>query len=140
MQPEVQPALHAEVQPTHARTHTHTHTHTYTCNRRRPRRRPRVYPARLYVTATHSHTHTHIYIFIYMCVTADGLAAAHFARLKAAGITSTACVDLVAASGGYMIASTASTILAAPFAIVGSIGVVGGAPNLHKLLEKGGVE
>ena len=49
--------------------------------------------------------------------------------LKAAGVRTTACVDLVAASGGYMLACTAHTIVAAPFAMVGSIGVIAGAPN-----------
>ena len=51
-----------------------------------------------------------------------GLAASLFARLKAAGVRTTACVDLVAASGGYMLACTADRILAAPFSTVGSIG------------------
>ncbi len=73
-------------------------------------------------------------------VTDYGLAAAHFARLKAAGVKTTAVVDLVAASGGYMIACAASQLLAAPFAIVGSIGVVAQAPNVHKLLDSNGVE
>jgi len=69
-----------------------------------------------------------------------GLAAALFGRLKAAGVRTTACVDLVAASGGYMLACTAHTIVAAPFAMVGSIGVIAGAPNVSKLLERGGVD
>ena len=73
-------------------------------------------------------------------VTDYGLAAAHFSRLKAAGVRTTACVDLVAASGGYMIACAASKLLAAPFSIVGSIGVVAQAPNVHKLLDANGVE
>jgi len=73
-------------------------------------------------------------------VTDYGLAAAHFARLKTAGVKTTAVVDLVAASGGYMIACAASQLLAAPFAIVGSIGVVAQAPNVHRLLEQNGVE
>ena len=64
-----------------------------------------------------------------------GLAAALFARLKAAGVRTTACVDLVAASGGYMLACTAHTIVAAPFAMVGSIGVIAGAPNAPQLLD-----
>ena len=51
-----------------------------------------------------------------------GLAASLFARLKAGGVRTTACVDLVAASGGYMLACTADKILAAPFSTVGSIG------------------
>ena len=46
----------------------------------------------------------------------------------------TACVDLVAASGGYMLACTAHTIVAAPFAMVGSIGVIAGAPNASQPL------
>jgi serine protease SohB len=51
----------------------------------------------------------------------------------------TVCVDNVAASGGYMIACTASRIIAAPFALMGSIGVVGQAVNVHKLLDNWGV-
>ena len=73
-------------------------------------------------------------------VTDYGLAAAHFGRLRAAGVRTTACVDLVAASGGYMLACAAHQIYAAPFAIVGSIGVVAQAPNVHKLLDANGVE
>ena len=69
-----------------------------------------------------------------------GLAAAQFARLKAAGIKTTACVDLVAASGGYMLACAADRIVAAPFSIIGSIGVIAGAPNVHRLLDRGGIE
>ena len=69
-----------------------------------------------------------------------GLAAAHFARFKDAGVQTTACVDLVAASGGYMLACTAHRILAAPFSIVGSIGVIAAVPNFHSLLDKQGVE
>jgi len=69
-----------------------------------------------------------------------GLAAAHFARFKEAGVTTTACVDTVAASGGYMLACTAHRILAAPFSIVGSIGVIASVPNVHKLLDHQGVE
>ena len=69
-----------------------------------------------------------------------GLAGAQFARLKNAAINTTACVDLVAASGGYMLACTAGRIVAAPFAILGSIGVIAGAPNVSKLLDKSGVE
>ena len=73
-------------------------------------------------------------------VTDYGLAAAEFGRLKSAGVKTTACVDLVAASGGYMIACAADQILAAPFSIVGSIGVIAGVPNVHRLLDKGGIE
>ena len=52
----------------------------------------------------------------------------------------TICVDQVAASGGYMMACVADRILAAPFAIVGSIGVVVQAPNLSKLLKKNDID
>ncbi|WP_315043675.1 protease SohB [Faucicola mancuniensis] len=65
-----------------------------------------------------------------------GLAAAQLARIKDAGLTLTVCVDKVAASGGYMMACVADKILSAPFAVVGSIGVVAQVPNFHDLLEK----
>lgn len=65
-----------------------------------------------------------------------GLAAAQLARLRDAGIHLTVAIDKVAASGGYMMACIANTIISAPFAIVGSIGVVAQVPNFHKLLEK----
>lgn len=69
-----------------------------------------------------------------------GLAASQLARLRAKGIPLTVCVDKVAASGGYMMACVAQRIVAAPFAVVGSIGVVASVPNAHKALEKLGVE
>lgn len=69
-----------------------------------------------------------------------GLAAAQLARLKDAGITLTVCVDKVAASGGYMMACVADTIIAAPFAVVGSIGVVSQVPNFHKWLKNHDVD
>lgn len=65
-----------------------------------------------------------------------GLAAAQLGRLRSARIPLTVCVDKVAASGGYMMACTADRILAAPFAIIGSIGVVAQVPNFHRLLKK----
>lgn len=65
-----------------------------------------------------------------------GLAAAQLARIKEAGLKLTVCVDKIAASGGYMMACVADTILSAPFAVVGSIGVVAQVPNFHDLLEK----
>lgn len=65
-----------------------------------------------------------------------GLAAAQLTRLRDAGIHLTVAVDKVAASGGYMMACIANDIISAPFAIVGSIGVVAQVPNFHKLLEK----
>ncbi len=69
-------------------------------------------------------------------VHAYGLAASQLARVKARGIDLTVCVDKVAASGGYMMACVANRILAAPFAILGSIGVVAQLPNFHRLLKK----
>jgi serine protease SohB len=65
-----------------------------------------------------------------------GLAAAQILRLRSAGIQVLACVDQVAASGGYMMAVTAHKIYSAPFAIVGSIGVIAGLPNFNRLLKK----
>ncbi|MFZ5442666.1 MAG: protease SohB [Myxococcota bacterium] len=65
-----------------------------------------------------------------------GLAAAQLARLKERKVKLTVCIDRVAASGGYMMACVADRILAAPFAIVGSIGVVAQVPNVHRLLKK----
>ncbi|MGP4952712.1 protease SohB [Psychrobacter sp. T6-1] len=69
-----------------------------------------------------------------------GLAAAQLARLKDAGLTLTVCVDKVAASGGYMMTCVADKIIAAPFAIIGSIGVVSQLPNFHKWLKNHDVD
>ncbi len=69
-----------------------------------------------------------------------GFAAAQLIRLRDANIPLTICVDQVAASGGYLMACTANKILAAPFALVGSIGVVAQVPNFHKVLKKHDVE
>lgn len=68
-------------------------------------------------------------------VPAYGLAASQLARLREAGIDLTVCVDRVAASGGYLMAAVGDRILAAPFALVGSIGVVGSLPNFHRWLR-----
>lgn len=65
-----------------------------------------------------------------------GLAAAQLLRLRERGLELTVSVDKVAASGGYMMACTANRILAAPFAIIGSIGVIAQVPNLHRVLKK----
>ena len=65
-----------------------------------------------------------------------GLAAAQLARLKERKLKLTVCIDRVAASGGYMMACVGDRIVAAPFAIIGSIGVVAQVPNLHRLLKK----
>lgn len=65
-----------------------------------------------------------------------GLAANQLQRIRDQAIPLTVAVDKVAASGGYMIACVADRILAAPFAIIGSIGVVAQLPNLHRFLQK----
>ncbi|MFT2097695.1 protease SohB [Marinomonas sp. 2405UD66-6] len=65
-----------------------------------------------------------------------GLAASQLQRIREANIPLTVCVDKVAASGGYMMACVADKIIAAPFAILGSIGVVAQVPNVHRLLDK----
>ncbi len=73
-------------------------------------------------------------------VHAYGLAASQLDRIRQRGIKLTITIDKVAASGGYMMACVANNIVAAPFAIVGSIGVIGQLPNFHKLLEKHNIE
>lgn len=65
-----------------------------------------------------------------------GLAASQLDRIRNRGIRLTVCVDRVAASGGYMMACIADRIVAAPFAVVGSVGVVAQIPNFHRLLRK----
>tara|TARA_R110002049_G_scaffold73894_7_gene190786 strand:- start:532 stop:1572 length:1041 start_codon:yes stop_codon:yes gene_type:complete len=69
-----------------------------------------------------------------------GLAAAQLDRIKKKGIKLTACVDKVAASGGYMMACVADKIVASPFAIMGSIGVVAQLPNFSKVLKKNDID
>jgi len=69
-----------------------------------------------------------------------GLAAAQLARLRDAGLDLTVAVDRVAASGGYLMAAVANRITAAPFAVVGSIGVVAQIPNIHRLLKRHDVD
>jgi serine protease SohB len=69
-----------------------------------------------------------------------GLATAQLERLKAASIRLTICVDKMAASGGYMMAVVADRILAAPFAVIGSIGVVCQIPNFNRLLDKNSID
>ena len=69
-------------------------------------------------------------------VNAYGLAASQLMRVRDRNIPLTVAVDKVAASGGYMMACVANKILAAPFSIVGSIGVVAQIPNFHRLLKK----
>ena len=69
-------------------------------------------------------------------VHAYGLAASQLQRLRDKGMKLVAAVDKVAASGGYMMACVADRIIAAPFAVVGSIGVVAQLPNFNRLLKK----
>ncbi len=69
-----------------------------------------------------------------------GLAAAQLQRIKDKNIRITACIDKVAASGGYLMACVADKIIAAPFAIIGSIGVVAQIPNFHRLLQKNHID
>ncbi len=64
-----------------------------------------------------------------------GLAASQLQRVRAANIKLTIAVDEVAASGGYMMACVANHIASAPFAIIGSIGVLGQIPNFNRLLK-----
>lgn len=69
-----------------------------------------------------------------------GLAASQLQRIKDKKIKLTVLVDQVAASGGYMMASVANQIVAAPFAYIGSVGVVAEFPNFNNLIEKLGVQ
>lgn len=73
-------------------------------------------------------------------VHAYGLAASQLDRLREHGLRLTAAVDKVAASGGYLMACVADRILAAPFAVIGSIGVAAELPNFHRFLEQRGVD
>jgi serine protease SohB len=69
-----------------------------------------------------------------------GLAASQLLRLRQRGLRLLVAVDKVAASGGYLMACVADHVIAAPFAIVGSIGVIAQLPNFHRLLEEKGVD
>jgi serine protease SohB len=73
-------------------------------------------------------------------VHAYGLAAAQLLRIRDRGIPLTIAVDKMAASGGYMMACVADRIIAAPFAILGSIGVIAQLPNFNRLLRKHDVD
>jgi len=73
-------------------------------------------------------------------VHAYGLASAQLLRFRERDIPLTICVDKVAASGGYMMACVADRLIAAPFAILGSIGVLVQMPNIHRLLKKNDVD
>jgi len=69
-----------------------------------------------------------------------GLAASQLARVREHDIPLVVCVDKVAASGGYLMACVASKIYAAPFAILGSIGVLAQLPNFNRLLDSHGID
>ena len=69
-----------------------------------------------------------------------GLAASQLQRIRDAGVPLTIAVDKVAASGGYMMACVADRIVAAPFAVIGSIGVLAQLPNFHRLLQKNDID
>ena len=69
-----------------------------------------------------------------------GLAASQLIRLREREIPLTVIVDKVAASGGYMMACVANRLVAAPFSIIGSVGVLAQIPNFHRLLKEHGVE
>ena len=69
-----------------------------------------------------------------------GLAASQLQRIRSASVPLTIAVDKVAASGGYMMACVADRIIAAPFAVLGSIGVLAQLPNFHRLLKKNAID
>ena len=69
-----------------------------------------------------------------------GLAASQLQRIRNSGVALVVAVDKVAASGGYMMACVADKIIASPFAVLGSIGVVAQLPNFHRLLKKNDVD
>ena len=69
-----------------------------------------------------------------------GLAASQLQRVRQHGLNLVVAVDQVAASGGYLMAAVANKVIAAPFALVGSIGVVAEIPNVHRLLKKNDVD
>jgi serine protease SohB len=71
---------------------------------------------------------------------AYGLCAAELKRLVDNEINLTVCIDKVAASGGYLMSCVATKIIAAPWAIVGSIGVIAQLPNFHRLLKKNSID
>jgi len=73
-------------------------------------------------------------------VHAYGLASSQLERIKRKNISLTICIDKVAASGGYMMACLGDKIFAAPFAIVGSVGVVAQLPNFNRVLKKNDID
>lgn len=73
-------------------------------------------------------------------VSGYGLAASQLERLRDKKIPLTVCIDKIAASGGYLMASVANKVIAAPFAVIGSIGVVAQIPNFYRLLKKNNID
>lgn len=73
-------------------------------------------------------------------VSGYGYAASQLKRIRDRHIKLTVAVDKVAASGGYLMACVADQVVAAPFALIGSIGVIAQIPNFHRLLDKKGVD
>ncbi|EEC44148.1 predicted protein, partial [Phaeodactylum tricornutum CCAP 1055/1] len=73
-------------------------------------------------------------------VTGYGLAAAQLQRFRDAGMQLTVAVEQVAASGGYLMSCVADRIVASPFAVLGSIGVISDIPNVYDRLKKEGIE
>merc|ERR1712087_340090 len=73
-------------------------------------------------------------------VTGYGLAAGQLARLKEKGLRLTIAVEQVAASGGYMMSCVADRIVASPFAVIGSIGVISEIPNVYDRLKEEGIQ
>lgn len=93
------------------------------------------------VTATLGHAKTADEVVVRLespggSVDGYGLAASQLVRIREAGIPLTICVDNVAASGGYMMACIGDKVLCAPFAVLGSVGVVSSGPNFNRLLKK----
>ena len=72
-------------------------------------------------------------------VTGYGLAAGQLTRLKEKGLKLTIAVEQVAASGGYMMSCVADRIVASPFAVIGSIGVISEIPNVYERLKEEGM-
>ncbi len=73
-------------------------------------------------------------------VSGYGLAASELSRFREQGLKVSVCVDKVAASGGYLMSCVADQIVASPFAVLGSIGVVASMPNFNKLLKKNSID
>ncbi len=69
-----------------------------------------------------------------------GLAASQLMRIKQRGLPLLIAVDKVAASGGYLMACVADRLMSAPFAIIGSIGVLAQLPNFRRLLQDKGID